>query len=139
MCVVSGADENLVAAHIISLESCELIDRGKEFSVVNGILLRKDLENDYDFHMWIFSETGDIQVLNQKWLHRNTFKTVKLNSTAKYPSVDSEMIRIHNEIALSKIKHHCPQCWKYVGEANITSHQKSSCEAIDLSDDDEIA
>ena len=99
------------------------------FSPENGVLLRSDIEDDYDRHMWIFDHNGSIDVLYQNWKHRNSIKLVTIGSDHP-PS--HELINLHNQMALDKAKHHCPNCWKYVGEVNIGAHQLSSCEKINL-------
>ena len=128
-CVATGATSDLKAAHIVPLEQSELIERSLLFSPENGVLLRSDIEDDYDRHMWIFDHNGSIDVLYQNWKHRNSIKLVTIGSDHP-PS--HELINLHNQMALDKAKHHCPNCWKYVGEVNIGAHQLSSCENINL-------
>ena len=128
-CVATGVTSNLKAAHIVPLENSELIRRDQLFSPENGVLLRSDLEDDYDRHMWIFNINGMVEVLYQNWPHRATIKTIRFGSD-RPPS--GEMINLHNDMAKDKAKHHCPNCWKYVGETNIEEHQIGSCENINL-------
>lgn len=128
-CVATGVTSNLKAAHIVPLEHSELIRRDQLFSPENGVLLRSDLEDDYDRHVWIFDINGTVEVLYQNWPHRATIKTIRFGSD-RPPG--GEMISLHNELAKDKAKHHCPNCWKYVGETNIEEHQNGSCENINL-------
>ena len=47
-CIATGTTQGSVAAHIVPLHKSELIARDMLFSPRNGVLLRKDLEDDYD-------------------------------------------------------------------------------------------
>ncbi|RKP15993.1 hypothetical protein ROZALSC1DRAFT_18113 [Rozella allomycis CSF55] len=133
-CVATGLSGNdLIAAHIMPLDRSELIPRNLLFSAKNGVLLTSQLEDDYDRHMWIFDETGDVRVLFQFWSYRTAVTRVSLSRNDDGPSLD--LIRQHNELALAAVKHHCPNCWKYVGEINISNHQSGSCIALNNIDD----
>ena len=133
-CIATGESGDLVATHIVPLQNSELITRDKLFSPCNGVLLKKDLEDDYDRHMWYFDYHGNVTVLFSKWNYKNIICHVNVsNDPETGPS--KELIELHNQMALQQKQHHCPNCWKYVGAVNIHNHTLSSCEGIDRSDD----
>ena len=127
-CIATGETnvQNLIAAH---LEKSFLIKREHLFSPVNGVLLKKELENMYDRHMWYFDENGVVHVLFKNWVYKDSIQRVLIDEGPQGPS--AEMINIHNNIAQDIAKHHCPECWKLVGQQNILDHQCGSCEKID--------
>ena len=136
-CIATGDISDLVGAHIIPLERSELIERELLFSPKNGVLLRADLEDDYDRHKWLFDSDGNVTVLFQKWPYKDRISQVKIS---KDPTIgpSKDLIELHNRLTLEKVQHCCPQCWKYVGLSNIEKHIQGSCERIDyLGDDDE--
>lgn len=138
-CIATGETETelLRAAHIAPLEKSELFKREDYYSEKNGVILRNDLEDDYDRHMWIFDPSGKVTVLFQRWIHRNTIASVNLLSNGTGPAND--LIALHNNLAFEAVKHHCPHCWKYVGEVNRDDHERGSCEAIDnIGEDDDL-
>jgi len=129
-CIATGETEGLVGAHIIPLNKSELIARDMLFSPRNGVLLRKDLEDDYDRHKWIFDYDGKVTVLFSIWGHKNSISHVKVS---KDPDTgpSKELIDLHNKMAWEQKQHYCPHCWKYVGAINVENHMAGSCEAID--------
>ena len=134
-CIATGVTEGLVGAHIIPLNKSELIPRELLFSPRNGVLLHKDLEDDYDRHKWIFDYDGNVTVLYSKWGYKNFIRKVNLSkNTDTGPS--KELIELHNKMALEERQHYCPYCWKYVGAINVENHTAGSCEAIDKIGDD---
>lgn len=134
-CIATGVTENLVGAHIVPLSSSQLVTRELLFSPKNGVLLHKDLEDDYDLHKWIFDPQGKVSVLFPNWSYRRMILEVSISKGATWPS--PELIQTHNNLALAQKEHHCPHCWKYVGNVNVENHKLGSCEAIDRIDDDD--
>jgi hypothetical protein len=126
-CIATGGKYELTAAHICPLNKSQLFERQYYFSPVNGICLRKDLEDEYGRHMWYFDECGNVKVLFARW--KNGFIT-KVNLATGPVAPSAELIRLHNKWAVEEAEHHCPYCWKYVGKVNIEDHQRSSCEEI---------
>jgi hypothetical protein len=127
-CVATGAKEDLRAAHIVPLNRCELIKRDLYFSPKNGILLRKDLENDYDLGKWYFDIHGNVLVQFRNWPWKEYITKIKLPIGGDAPS--AELINLHNELVKENAKHYCPDCWKFVGEVNIKDHQDVACDQI---------
>ena len=129
-CIATGETEGLVGAHIIPLNKSELIARDMLFSARNGVLLLKDLEDDYDRHKWIFDYDGKVTALFSRWGPKNSISHVKVS---KDPDTgpSKELIDLHNKMAWEQKQHYCPHCWKYVGAINVENHQAGSCEAID--------
>jgi hypothetical protein len=129
-CIATGETEGLVGAHIIPLNKSELIARDMLFSPRNGVLLRNDLEDDYDRHKWIFDYDGKVTVLYSSWGYKNSIRQVNISKNAD-TGPSKEFIELHNKMALEERQHHCPYCWKYVGAINVENHTAGSCEAID--------
>jgi hypothetical protein len=124
----------LVAANIIPLDKCYLIERKHVYSPKNGVLLLDLLEKDYDRHMWYFDENGRVFVLFKRWSFKEIVLKVNLARGSDAPS--AELIKLHNEMAKKEAKHHCPLCWKFVGKFNIKDHQSGSCNMLHHDSDD---
>ena len=124
-CIATGEQDrgSLKAAHIIPISRSETIDSEDVYHVRNGVLLRDDLEEQYDLFKWYFDECGQVIVLFNGWPHKNFIKTVSI-STVDGPGVD--LIIQHNKYALERAPHHCPDCWKLVGKPNIVKHCEKS-------------
>ena len=130
VCTATADTCGLGAIHIIPLENSELIPREQLYSPENRLVLRFDLAEDYRRYEWIFDINGTVQVLYQYWRHRATVKTLTFGLD-RPPS--PEFVNLHNEMAKAHAKHHCPNCWKCVGETNIEYHLNDYCELfIDL-------
>ena len=138
VCVATGMKEEdgvlLVAARIVPLHRFTDMERQYEFSPLNGVLMLKEFENDYDSHKWYFNEDGSVVVLYKKWGWKKMFKKINLDAGPNAPSPN--LIRLHNQIAMQDAPNYCPECWKCVGRYNVEAHQKSSCEG--LNDVDEV-
>ena len=106
-----------------------LILRPLVFSPLNRVVLCKELENDYDKFKWIFDCQGNVTVLFPNWIHKDTIRQVTISKDPNGPS--KELIELHNKIALERIKHYCPKCWK--GLVNLNDHAMAVCE--DIADD----
>ena len=124
-CIATGELDRkvLIAAHIIPVSRSETIDRDDVYHLRNGVLLRQDLEEQYDRFEWYFDECGQVKVLFNGWPHKNFINTVSI-SPNDGPGAD--LIVMHNEHAEGRAVHHCPDCWKLVGIANIVKHRESS-------------
>lgn len=134
-CIATEQRDGSVGAHIVPLNKSQLIARDMLFSPRNGILLHKDLEDDYDRHKWFFDYDGNVTVLFSSWTHKCTIRLVNVSkNTETGPS--KELIELHNKMALEEKEHYCPYCWKYVGAINVENHTAGSCEAIDRIGDD---
>jgi hypothetical protein len=129
-CIATGTTFGTVAAHIVPLNTSQLIARDDLFSPRNGVLLHGDLEDDYDRHKWIFDYDGNVTVLFSNWFHKDTIRHVKVSRDTK-TGPSKELIELHNKIAWEEKQHHCPNCWKYVGEINVENHTAGSCDRID--------
>ncbi|KAI3639829.1 hypothetical protein MIR68_002143 [Amoeboaphelidium protococcarum] len=137
-CVATGESDlnELLSAHIVPLSQLQLISRDLEYSLKNGILLRKDLEQSYDLFQWMFDDDGRVIVLYERWIHRNQITKIDLRGDSETrPS--SNLIAVHNQLARTRSQECCPHCWKFVGKQNIEAHQKSSCEVLDIEKDAE--
>ena len=136
-CILTGEtdEKQLCAAHIFPLDRSFLIERDLYFSPKNGILLRKDLEDDYDRHMWYFDENGQVHVLFKQWKLRNLVNTVNLAQLSTN-APDITLIKRHNQLAEMFAQHHCPHCWKLVGKVNLKNHQLKSCEKLNIEADE---
>ena len=130
-CVATGEKDmtKLVPAHIVPLNESQLIKREYHYSLQNGLLLRRDLEQSYDLYQWIFDADGKVTPLYKNWIHKDDIKQINI-SKDKEVGVLPSMIEIHNKLAKNRAKHCCPSCWKYVGEVNLKDHQMSSCENL---------
>ena len=125
----------LIAAHIFPLDKSQLFERKFYFSPANGVLLTRELENQYDLHMWYFDTNGAVFVLFNGWEHKEVIRSVNLATGDNAPS--AELINAHNRMAVEEAKHNCPKCWKYIGTVNIENHQSHSCEMIYSASGDE--
>ncbi|EGF78537.1 expressed protein [Batrachochytrium dendrobatidis JAM81] len=134
-CIATKVAEGFVAAHIVPLNMSELIARSMLFSPRNGVLLREDLEDDYDRHKWIFDYNGKVTSLFSNWDYKDIICHVNVsNDPETGPS--KELIELHNKLALERAQHHCPNCWKYVGAINIDNHTAKSCEGTNKTGDE---
>lgn len=53
------------------------------------------------------------------------------------PPEESELIELHNKMALEEKPHYCPHCRKYVRAIYVENHPAGSFSAIDKIDDDD--
>lgn len=138
-CIATGetVKKKLRAAHIVPLDKSELYERKDYYSEKNGVILRYDLEDDYDRHMWIFDCDGNVTPLFNFWSHKETILKVEIKCDAD-SGPSKELILLHNHLAEDAAKHHCPSCWKFVGEVNLKNHELGSCEAINNPGDDDF-
>jgi hypothetical protein len=127
-CVATGAKEDLRAAHIVPLNRRELIQRELYDSPQNGVLLRRDLKNDYDVGKWYFDTQGNVLVQFRNWPWKEYITKIKLATGENAPS--AELIHLHNQWVIENSRNHCPVCWKVVGEVNIKDHQDIACDQI---------
>ena len=113
----------LIAAHIVPVSRNEFIDRDDVYHLRNGVLLREDLEDQYDRFEWFFDECGQVKVQFNGWPHKKLINTV---SIAINDGPGADLILMHNEHAEERAVHHCPDCWKVVGKLNIDAHRDSN-------------